>query len=297
MRGIVIGALILIGTMFNSVVNASTRSITMQIFYDELQPYGYWLFDSSYGYLWMPDEMDGFRPYYSNGHWVMTEHGNTWVSYYKWGWATFHYGRWIYDNYYGWLWQPGSDWGPAWVSWCFNTNSYGWAPLMPKTNVVKGFNYECPEDWWVFTPKYQIYASHSTSLYDASGNREELKHAMLLDNTYYNQFKDIYYATGPSGEEVCKITSYFICESTGQNMMVFKIENTQAPAYTFIKDCTIYLFRPDIVKTIEESMPDKPQNFITLTRPVNKLERISPIIRRAPFKDTIDIIKAKNINK
>src|SRR5579883_2551035 len=81
-------------------------SISYQEFYDELSPYGQWVEDPSYGYVWVPYVDDDFRPYYTRGHWVMTEFGNTWVSDYNWGWATFHYGRWTYDDYYGWVWIP-----------------------------------------------------------------------------------------------------------------------------------------------------------------------------------------------
>ena len=58
-----------------------------------------------------------FRPYSTNGYWTMTQYGNTWVSHYPWGWAPFHYGRWVYTSYRGWGWIPGYEWGPAWVEW------------------------------------------------------------------------------------------------------------------------------------------------------------------------------------
>lgn len=59
-------------------------SITFQTFYDELSPYGQWIDDPQYGYIWAPNVDRGFRPYYTNGYWVMTEYGNTWVSNYNW---------------------------------------------------------------------------------------------------------------------------------------------------------------------------------------------------------------------
>src|SRR6185437_3876855 len=68
--------------------------ISDQEFYDALEPYGTWVSDPEYGDVWVPDVEDGFRPYATRGHWVVTEYGNVWVSRYRWGWATFHYGRW-----------------------------------------------------------------------------------------------------------------------------------------------------------------------------------------------------------
>ncbi|MBK7028485.1 MAG: hypothetical protein IPH45_04430 [Bacteroidales bacterium] len=105
-------------------------SITFQSFYDELSPYGDWIYMPDYGYVWRPffDRPDAFRPYSSGGDWVYTEYGWTWVSDYSWGWAPFHYGRWQFDDYLGWMWLPGYDWAPAWVTWGSYGNYWGWAP-------------------------------------------------------------------------------------------------------------------------------------------------------------------------
>src|SRR5436309_1057171 len=77
-----------------------------QNFYDDLAPYGQWIDYPQYGSVWIPDVTPDFQPYATNGHWIVTEYGNTWVSDYPWGWAAFHYGRWFYDNSFGWAWVP-----------------------------------------------------------------------------------------------------------------------------------------------------------------------------------------------
>jgi hypothetical protein len=92
-------------------------SISFQIFYDNLSPYGNWVDNSDYGYVWVPRVSHGFTPYGTNGYWVFTYAGWTWVSNYSWGWAPFHYGRWFYDSYYGWVWVPDNELGPGWVTW------------------------------------------------------------------------------------------------------------------------------------------------------------------------------------
>jgi hypothetical protein len=92
-------------------------TVSLQVFYDELSPYGNWVSYNNYGFVWIPEAGLDFYPYSSNGKWVFTDTGWTWYSGYNWGWAPFHYGRWLYDNSYGWMWVPDTEWGPAWVTW------------------------------------------------------------------------------------------------------------------------------------------------------------------------------------
>jgi hypothetical protein len=105
-----------------------------QQFEGALSPYGSWYDDPSYGRVWMPSANvvgADFSPYSTGGHWVLSEYGWTWVSDWDWGWAPFHYGRWVMCGGYGWGWVPGSVWGPAWVSWRSGGGYVGWSPLPP----------------------------------------------------------------------------------------------------------------------------------------------------------------------
>jgi hypothetical protein len=38
-------------------------SVNFQIFYDNLSPYGDWVFNPQYGYVWVPDVSNDFTPY------------------------------------------------------------------------------------------------------------------------------------------------------------------------------------------------------------------------------------------
>ena len=105
--------------------------VDVGFFYGELSPYGEWVRHPYYGWVWFPRHVHaGWRPY-SVGRWVESDYGWTWVSYEPFGWATYHYGRWAWDRYVGWLWVPGTDWGPAWVAWQQGNGYIGWAPLPP----------------------------------------------------------------------------------------------------------------------------------------------------------------------
>lgn len=101
-------------------------------FYDALSPYGAWYDVAPYGWVWSPYDIPvGWRPY-TDGRWVDTEYGWTWLSDDPWGWAPYHYGRWAWDRYYGWIWVPGNVWAPAWVAWRYGDGWIGWAPLPPQ---------------------------------------------------------------------------------------------------------------------------------------------------------------------
>jgi len=94
-----------INFIFTNEVKAQPQ-ISIDVFYRELSPYGTWIQNNEYGYVWVPRHHDNFYPYSTGGYWLFTEYGWTWVSDYSWGWAPFHYGRWFYDPFYGWVWVP-----------------------------------------------------------------------------------------------------------------------------------------------------------------------------------------------
>jgi hypothetical protein len=116
---------------------AKSQDVSVDFFYSNLNG-GSWVEVGNYGYCWQPDVAvndPSWRPY-ADGYWAYTDEGWTWVSYEDFGWATYHYGRWVRLADYGWVWRPGYEWGPAWVSWRFGGGYAGWAPLPPETEVV-----------------------------------------------------------------------------------------------------------------------------------------------------------------
>ncbi|HEV7627507.1 MAG TPA: FecR family protein, partial [Streptomyces sp.] len=102
---------------------------------DEVAPYagefeghGAWYYETEVGHVWRPYVAANWQPY-SNGRWVWSVFGWTWVPYESWGWAVSHYGRWGYGSALGWYWIPGASWAPAWVSWAAGGDYVGWCPL------------------------------------------------------------------------------------------------------------------------------------------------------------------------
>lgn len=124
-------------------------------FYEPLSRHGRWV-DSRWGRAFQPFAESGWRPYV-NGHWASDRF---WVSDDPWGWATDHYGRWGYDERIGWVWVPGTEWGPSWVAWRDADAVTGWAPIPPAVSIsaVYGWGWN---DWyapsWVWVPRSYAY--------------------------------------------------------------------------------------------------------------------------------------------
>jgi hypothetical protein len=113
------------------------------LFYQQLAPFGRWFEVNGYGYCWRPTiTVAGWRPYV-DGCWVWTSLGWAWQSNEPFGWATYHYGRWVNLARYGWVWVPGSEWAPAWVAWRQSRDCVGWAPLPPEQGVCNGVYRDC----------------------------------------------------------------------------------------------------------------------------------------------------------
>ena len=165
---------------------SAQASVSFQVFYDDLSPYGNWVQDPSYGYVWIPNASPGFSPYNTNGHWVYTEYGWTWVSDYPWGWAPFHYGRWHNDPMYGEMWVPGNEWGPGWVSWRQSEGYYGWAPIEPgiSLSVAYGSGYNVPNDRWTFVKDRDFGREDMHNYYvNRSGNTAIINNSTVINNT------------------------------------------------------------------------------------------------------------------
>jgi hypothetical protein len=105
-------------------------------FYQPLAPYGSWVEVSSYGRCWHPTDVGADWAPYTAGHWEWTDAGWYWQSDEPWGWACCHYGSWYYDPSVGWVWIPGTEWAPAWVTWRDSDDYIGWAPCGPGRAVL-----------------------------------------------------------------------------------------------------------------------------------------------------------------
>jgi len=182
-------------------------SVSFQLFYDNLSPYGNWIDNPNYGYVWVPDVPYGFSPYRTNGYWVYTEVGCTWVSNYSWGWAPFHYGRWLFDPYYGWTWVPDTYWGPAWVTWRYYDGYYGWAAIGPGISLSLAYSsgYDVPYNQWVFVKERDFGRKNLSNYYVGSSNNAIIiNKSKVVNNIRTDKATRAQYNAGPNREDVQK---------------------------------------------------------------------------------------------
>ncbi|MCL6258282.1 hypothetical protein M3O96_04235 [Aquiflexum sp. TKW24L] len=228
------------------------HGISFQVFYNELSPYGDWVMDPSFGYVWVPFVEQGFHPYGTNGYWEMTNFGNTWVSNYQWGWAPFHYGRWFRTDYYGWAWVPGYEWGPAWVNWRTGGGYYGWAPLSPGFHVNVGFN--VPSNYWVFVSQRRFRARNFYRYYAPSYYVSNIyNRTTVINNTYV--YNNTTYNTGPSRREIER--------STRTTVPVYQVSDSARPGRTVVQNDRISVYRPEVRESNGRSENSRPSRVFT----------------------------------
>ncbi|GAB6283382.1 MAG: hypothetical protein STSR0008_21470 [Ignavibacterium sp.] len=114
--------------------NAQYVNANFDYFYSSLRPYGSWIELNDGFVVWRPRVRASYWSPYSVGTWIWTTDGWYWDSYEPFGHIVFHYGRWYFDDYYGWVWVPDNYWAPAWVEWRYDDYYVGWAPLPPYAN-------------------------------------------------------------------------------------------------------------------------------------------------------------------
>jgi hypothetical protein len=194
MKRLIIIAFLIFITTIEAKQNPVSLSISFGMFYSSLQPYGEWIELDNGVLAWQPSSMNpDWRPY-MDGRWSWTRHGWYWDSYEPFGWATYHYGRWFNDDYYGWLWIPDYDWGPSWVEWRYDDEYIGWAPLPPyaefRINLGIHFSISWHSDYhyWSFVPYHRFcYHKVGSFIIDHHRSREFFERTKYRNNYYMDR--------------------------------------------------------------------------------------------------------------
>lgn len=128
----------------------SARYCSRQVVgFEDLDEYGDWRAAPEYGNVWYPRVDPGWAPY-REGHWAWIDPwGWTWVDDDQWGYAPFHYGRWIsIGGRWGWI--PGPRevhpvYAPALVAFVGGVGvgiggNVAWFPLGPREVYVPSYH-------------------------------------------------------------------------------------------------------------------------------------------------------------
>jgi hypothetical protein len=144
---------------------SDTDPAALQDFHPALDAYGTWSDDPTYGSVWTPSVAEtgpDFVPYVSGGHWVYGD-DYAWSSDYTWGWAPFHYGRWVHLQARGWSWIPGREYAPAWVEWRTGDAYVGWTPAPPlfvwRGGIAVSLGFAPPAPPFVYCTHADLFAS------------------------------------------------------------------------------------------------------------------------------------------
>ncbi len=217
-------------------------TVGVDFFYSNLAPYGYWVNRPSYGWAFVPRHIrHGWRPY-SAGRWAYTDYDWTWVSAEPFGWATYHYGRWALDPDYGWEWVPGTDWGPAWVSWQEGDGYCGWAPLPPAVGWSAdagfgGFNLGVGIDagWYNFVPERSFLAVN-VGRFALPPNRNV---EIFRNTTNITNFRSVGGRVFNGSMSVQRAA-----QLTGQPVRQLRLANASDPRVARVSGNSVAMFRP-----------------------------------------------------
>jgi|GEM_PF-1089533 len=186
MKKLMLIAVFMVSLFWLGSSETSGQRTECSYFYDALAPQGRWIEIDNGLLAWHPSRVSYRWAPYQAGRWIWTSYGWYWDSYEPFGDITYHYGRWYNDDYYGWLWIPDDQWGPAWVEWRYDDDYIGWAPLSPYATFSISFgirfsqHYEAPYNNWCFVSYRHFCEPRLTTYYVAPAVRYR-----IFSNTKY----------------------------------------------------------------------------------------------------------------
>ena len=213
-RIIILAVVLFVAVTFNAEAKRHNNGVG-GYFYTELAPYGSWI-EVDYGVVvWRPTIIHSNWSPYNVGRWVWTYDGWYWDSYEPFGHVTYHYGRWYYDDYYGWLWYPDYEWAPAWVEWRYDNDYIGWAPLHPYATFSISIGifwsnvYYSPYYHWNFVTYNHFCDPYVYNYYVETGYKYRIHSGTKYRHDYgyrngrvQNRGIDVEYISNRSGQEI-----------------------------------------------------------------------------------------------
>jgi len=193
------------------------------------------------------------------------------VSYYDWGWAPFHYGRWDRDNSYGWFWVPDTEWGPSWVNWRRADGYYGWEPMEPGVSLSLSFgsSYNSYNDHWVFVRDQDFERSNINHYYVNQTDRNRIvRNSTVINTTYIDNSRHTTYVTGPARADVQRVT--------GRTINPVAIRENSRPGQQ-MNNGTLQIYRPQVNKnSSKENKPSRITNQKDVKQPAMRNATTQP---------------------
>jgi len=194
MKKLIIAAvLIVFGFSANVDANTNYAKRVGGYFYTSLSPYGTWI-EIGFGTpVWRPTMMKRNWSPYHQGQWIYTNYGWYWDSYEPFGHVVYHYGRWYFDDYYGWIWIPDNEWAPAWVDWRYDNDYIGWAPLSPYAlfsiyiGIHYTYDYYVPYNHWNYV-QYNHFCDNNVYNYYVAPKYKYRVHNKTKMRTNYSYY-------------------------------------------------------------------------------------------------------------
>ena len=190
------------------------EEVSFEYFYDALYPYGHWIEVEGYGSCWTPDRVDADWAPYTEGDWVYTNGGWTWIGEEDFSGIVYHYGRWILVDDVGWCWVPGYVWGPAWVAWRDSEDYIGWAPLPPEATWDPAVGISVwVDDYCDIGPRFYNFCHRSEfgfhharhGILPRERNMILIHESRNVTNIAYSANHDVVFCGGPSYERLQSI--------------------------------------------------------------------------------------------
>jgi hypothetical protein len=156
---------------------------------DALDDNGRWQSTPDYGYVWTPVVVAAGWVPYRFGHWAwIAPWGWSWIDDAPWGYAPFHYGRWVFWHS-AWCWVPGPRavrpvYAPALVAWASGP------PGRPGPGSVAWFALGPHE---VYAPAYRVSGAYLRSVNLANTT---VPNAGAINSVYDNRAGSVHYLNG-----------------------------------------------------------------------------------------------------
>jgi uncharacterized protein DUF6600 len=248
----------------------SSIGLGYSTFYNKLERYGDWIETGNYGYVFHPREAESSRAWrpYTNGRWVYTDAGWTWISEEPFGWATYHYGRWTRLRGIGWVWVPGNQWAPAWVSWRKSNDYVGWAPLPPEARFdqrtgIRNWSdnyYDVGPDQYCFVASREFGAPRvEQTLLPPERNVTIINQTTNITSITYNNTTIV--NEGPSYDELRAVSREPVQRYRLERNV--NVDVTAEPPRPEMRGETVVIAAPAIVQPIANERPPSVKQTIT----------------------------------